>query len=96
MNQEVFKGPLLHPEILKKYKKVDLGSAHKIIESALDESKARRGLQNKTFEAVKGENKSRNWVFHWSFHYCDWSFVSLHGSCNLWLYFFRCFCYCNG
>lgn len=62
MNQEVFKGPLLHPEILKKYKKVDLGSAHKIIESALDESKARRELQNKTFEAIKEENKCRNWM----------------------------------
>lgn len=62
MKQEVLKGPLPHPNILKGYEEIDPGSAHKIIESGLAESKDRRDLQNRTFEAIKEESKRRDWM----------------------------------
>lgn len=62
MKQEIFKGPLPHPSILKGYEEIDPGSAHKIIESGLAESRDRRELQRRTFEAIKEERKRRDWM----------------------------------
>ncbi len=64
IRQEIFQGPLPHPDHLKKYDEVCPGAAEKIVSAFISQSKHRMELETKVVDSnIKNEKRGQVFAF---------------------------------